>query len=94
MTGCPFCHRLNGADDDAYARAAVRDYLKSRGLAIAKSSSPFLVRAVGSPNDFTGRTSLDEWVKIASDNAPAVRGFDLATGIGTPKMNRIITAAF
>src|SRR5215469_16158625 len=34
-------------------RAAVRDYLKSQGFAIAKSSSPFLVRAVGSSGQVT-----------------------------------------
>ena len=42
------------------ARAAVRDYLKSQGLAIEKSSSPFLVRADGSSQQVTAafRTRL------------------------------------
>jgi len=47
-----------GAFNTRYAptpasRAAVRSYLKSQGFAIAKSSSPFLVRAVGSSRQVT-----------------------------------------
>ena len=38
----------------AAARAAVEKYLRSEGLKIAKSSSPFLVRAVGSSHQVSG----------------------------------------
>jgi kumamolisin len=70
------------------SRAAVRDYLKSQGFRIAKSSSPFLVRAVGSSRQVTAafHTTLSKFrdprgVRYFSNSRPVEMPAALASHV-------------